>query len=201
MTFFEQLLELDKSAFFFINNKLSNPFFDFLMPLLRDAKNWIPFYIFLLIFLPLKHKTKGWFWVLFALLTGACTDLISSHIIKQNIWRVRPCGDLSIAEHVRFIIAYCPQSSSFTSSHAANHFGIASFIFFTLHKFYGGKIWFIFLWAFLICFAQVYVGVHYPGDIIGGTIVGLLIGFLLSKIYNRYWEISKSESNISETKS
>ncbi len=193
MTFFEQILEWDKSAFFFINNKLSNPFFDFLMPYIRDAKNWIPFYILLLIFLPLKHKTKGWFWVLFAILTGVCTDIISSHIIKQNIWRVRPCGDLSIAEHVRFLVAYCPQSSSFTSSHAANHFGLATFLFFTLRKYYGRVIWLILLWAFLICFAQIYVGVHYPGDIIGGSLVGVLSGLLMSKIFNRYWYISKKK--------
>lgn len=195
MSLLGHILEFDRSVFFFINNRLANPFFDAVMPSVRNANTWIPFYLFLLIVIPYKHKKNGWFWVLLAILTGACTDIISSHIIKQQIWRIRPCGDADLAGQVRFLLKYCPHSSSFTSSHAANHFGMASFLFFTLRQFYGRITWLIFLWAFIICFAQIYVGVHYPLDILGGAIVGLLTGLALSFVFNKYWAIIKPGTN------
>lgn len=190
MSILQHILEFDKSVFFFINNRLANPFFDFIMPYLRHANTWIPLYLFLLIFIPWKHKKNGWFWVLLAIITGACTDIVSSHIIKQNIWRIRPCGDPGLAGHVHFLLKYCPHSSSFTSSHAANHFGFATFLFLTLRKYYGRVVWLIFLWATIVCFAQIYVGVHYPIDIICGALVGSLIGLILARIFNNFWGIS-----------
>jgi undecaprenyl-diphosphatase len=192
MSIFEKILALDRDLFFTINTRWSNSFFDMTLPYLRNAKNWIPFYFFLLIFIPLKHKQKGWFWVLFLIATAAATDLVSSRLIKENIFRMRPCGDLSLAGHVRFLVSYCPQSSSFTSSHAANHFGFAVFFYFTLRNYYSGrKLWWIFLWAFLICYSQVYVGVHYPLDIAGGAVAGGIIGYIFVILFNKHFRLER----------
>ncbi len=91
-----------------------------------------------------------------------------------------------MADSVRFLLNYKPISSSFTSSHATNHFGIAAFLYYSLKDIFGKWPRIFFLWAFLIGYAQVYVGVHYPGDIIAGALIGILLGYLWAKVFNKY---------------
>jgi undecaprenyl-diphosphatase len=191
MSLFEKMLQLDRDFFFTINTTWSNSFFDLVLPYTRNAATWIPFYIFLLVYMPLKHKKSGWLWLLLIAVTAGSTDLVSSWVIKEHIWRLRPCGDPALAGHINFLLTYCPQSSSFTSSHAANHFGFAAFFYFTLKNYYSKWTGFIFLWAFIICYAQVYVGVHYPLDILGGAIVGSIIGYIYSRVFNKYRRLEK----------
>jgi undecaprenyl-diphosphatase len=83
---------------------------------------------------------------------------------------------------MRFLANYCPSSSSFTSSHACNHFAMAFFIYRTLRQ---TSPWWslVFVWAFMISYAQVYVGVHYPLDVICGAVVGSLIGLTTSRLF------------------
>jgi undecaprenyl-diphosphatase len=82
-------------------------------------------------------------------------------------------------------VKYCPVSSSFTSSHAANHFAAAMFIFTTFRKTISPKWAFLFLWAFAISYAQVYVGVHFPFDIFCGAIAGVILGYIPATIFNK----------------
>ncbi|HEV7620804.1 MAG TPA: phosphatase PAP2 family protein [Flavisolibacter sp.] len=177
-----KLLQADKYLFSIINGKWHNSFFDWFMPYLRQSEIWIPLYLFLLVFVLMNVKKSGWF-ILLCICTVAITDLISSHIVKSNIIRIRPCGDPDLVGMVRFLVPYCPQSSSFTSSHAANHFGLASFISTSLRPVTGPVIYLFYLWAFIIVYAQVYVGVHFPLDIVGGSIIGLMTGMLLGNMY------------------
>lgn len=181
----QKIFEWDRQFFFAINNGSANSFFDWLMPIMRNSKTWLPLYILILIFVLYKCRIKGLWWFLFAGCAVILCNYISSDLIKENIWRLRPCGDPEINSHVRFLVKYCPQSSSFTSSHAANHFGMAAFIFFTVEKQFRRWLWLFFLWALVIIYAQVYVGVHYPGDLIAGSIVGLLTGYFVSRIFNK----------------
>ena len=181
----QSILDWDRNLFFAINHGSANGLFDAVLPWARTANTWLPLYLFLIAFATINYGKKGWWWVLAAGITVALTNYISSDIIKGNIWRTRPCGDISIAHQVRFIVEYCPQSSSFTSSHAANHFGMAAFIFFTGRKQFGNWLLLFFLWAFIIIYAQVYVGVHYPFDVLCGAIAGTLIGYLTASIFNK----------------
>jgi membrane-associated phospholipid phosphatase len=181
----EQLLLYDKRLFKLINYYGHNSFFDWLMPWLRNSAMWVPLYIFLLLFAVINYKKTGWWWIIFMACTAILTDFVSSTIIKHNIIRIRPCNDLAIADWVRVLVGYRPGSSSFTSSHAANHFGIAMFLYLTLKKQFGKWPMVFFLWAFSISFAQVYVGVHYPLDVTCGAIIGILIGYLSGKSFNR----------------
>jgi len=180
-----QLLSYDQHLFKIINNQWSNPFFDWLMPWLRNSEMWYPLYLFLVLLVVINFKKSGWWWVLFAVMTVILCDFVSSKIIKENIFRLRPCNEPDIAAWVHVLVGYRPQSSSFTSSHAANHFGMAMFIFYTLRTRF--KKWpvLFFFWAFSISFAQVYVGVHYPIDILSGGLIGILIGYLSGKSFNR----------------
>jgi len=185
LSFLQTLKQWDQWLFIQINNQQSNSFFDSVMPYLRNSFYWAPLYLFLLLFVTVNFKGRGWWWVLFAVMTVILCDFVSSKIIKENIFRLRPCNEPNIAAWVHVLVGYRPQSSSFTSSHAANHFGMAMFIFYTLRTRF--KKWpvLFFFWAFSISFAQVYVGVHYPIDILSGGLIGILIGYLSGKSFNR----------------
>ncbi|MGZ3840055.1 MAG: phosphatase PAP2 family protein [Flavisolibacter sp.] len=180
------LVEADKDFFNLINNKWNNGFFDVLMPLVRNANFWLPLYLFLLVFALLNIRKSGWF-ILFILVTVGLTDTLSSHIIKNLVFRLRPCHNPELAGTIRILASYCPQSSSFTSSHATNHFGLAVFASRTLHRYAGRWIYLTYLWAFMISYAQVYVGVHYPIDVICGSLIGVMAGLLTSSIYLKKW--------------
>ena len=181
----KQLLLYDKDLFKLINYKWHNGFFDWLMPWLRNANLWYPLYFFLVLFMVINYRKTGWWWVVFCGATVFLSNAVSSDIIKENIIRLRPCNDPAIADWVRVLVGYRPQSSSFTSSHAANHFAFAMFWYSTLKNALGKWTAIFFLWAFSISFAQVYVGVHYPIDITCGALIGILIGYLCGKSFNR----------------
>ena len=185
----QKLLELDKRLFIIINSKWHNSFLDATMPITRHAMVWAPFYLFMILFVLINFKKTGILWVLFAAGTVALTNIISSDLIKENIIRLRPCNDPDMASGLRFLLSYRPQSSSFTSSHATNHFGLAAFFFFTLIPHIGKCAWLFFVWAALVIYAQVYVGVHYPLDVICGGLVGFLFGYLSSRSFNKNYSL------------
>lgn len=179
------LTSLDKWLFVKINHDGANGFMDGLMPFMRQPLTWIPFYLFLIAFVIINFPKKAIGWMTTFGLTIAASDSISSKIIKPLIGRVRPCNDPELAEKIRMLAAYCGQNGSFTSSHAANHFAAAMFLFITLRKTWGNYTVVFFLWALIICYAQIYVGVHFPLDILGGAILGLTLGYLAASILVR----------------
>ncbi|MEP7252116.1 MAG: phosphatase PAP2 family protein [Ginsengibacter sp.] len=181
----EALKQLDYQLFSKMNGKWHTPFLDGFIPFIREAYVWLPFYFFLILYTTINFKRRGWLWVLFFLINVTVSDTVSSRIIKEIFSRLRPCRDPAFADKVRFLVSYCPVSSSFTSSHAVNHFAAAMFIFTTFRKKISPYWAFVFLWAFFISYAQVYVGVHFPLDVACGAIVGLLLGFTIAKIYNK----------------
>lgn len=181
----EVIQKFDYDFFVKINEQWHNPFFDFLFPFIRESYLWIPFYFFLIIFTGINFKLKGLWWILFFLLNVMLSDFVSSTLIKENFIRLRPCHDPYLADNIRFLVSYCPVSSSFTSSHAVNHFAAAMFIFTTFKKSISPKWAFLFLWAFVISYAQVYVGVHFPFDVICGAIVGVILGYIPAQFFNR----------------
>ena len=175
----ERLIRLDHRLFGLINQRWTNPFFDLILPFLRQAEIWIPFYLFLLFFITMNFGRRGWLWAFSLIMTAVISDLLSSSVVKHLFFRLRPCCSPEMEDHVRMLANYCPyNSSSFPSSHACNHFAMAFFIFLTLKQ--TGKIWWlVFLWAFSISYAQVYVGIHFPLDVAGGALLGSLIGWMM----------------------
>ena len=178
------LKQIDYSLFSKMNEQWHTAFFDKFVPFIREPFVWLPFYFFLALFTIINFKRKGFYWVLFFAFNGILSDYISSSVIKEVFIRLRPCHDPSLADKIRFLVSYCPVSSSFTSSHAVNHFAAAMFIFTTFKKAVSAKWAFVFVWAFLVAYAQVYVGVHFPFDVFCGSIVGLIIGYVPAKIFN-----------------
>ena len=178
------ILRLDHWLFHKINQIWINPFFDLVLPFARQQEFWYFFYLFLLVFSLYNFGIKGCWWSVSLIMTVIIGDLFSSSLVKSLIWRFRPCRDPDLADQVRVLVNYCPQSSSFTSSHACNHFAAAWFIFITLNQ-TGSWRWLLFAWAFVICYAQVYVGVHFPLDILGGAILGTAIGYGMSIFFRK----------------
>ncbi|MEO8412930.1 MAG: phosphatase PAP2 family protein [Ginsengibacter sp.] len=189
----ERIKQLDYFLFSKMNGQWHNSFFDWSIPFIRESYLWIPFYFFLILFTTINFKIKGWYWVLFFLLNVIISDTVSSRLIKNYFTRLRPCREPSMAATIRFLVSYCPESSSFTSSHAVNHFAAAMFIFTTFKKTISPKWAFLFLWAFFISYAQVYVGVHFPFDVCCGAIVGLILGYIPAKIFNKIIGLEKPE--------
>lgn len=183
------LKDVDQSLFFKINAQWHNSFFDAVLPFVREPTVWVPFYFFLSIFVLINFKSDGWLWILFLMLTAMITDYTSSSIIKEWFPRLRPCRDPEIAHRVRFLVAYCPISSSFVSSHAVNHFAISTFIFVTFKNAISRKWILVYIWAFAICYAQVYVGVHFPLDVTAGAIIGTILGYITSSVFNRFFPL------------
>jgi membrane-associated phospholipid phosphatase len=183
-TMLKSVLQMDRSLFYYINNRWSNDVFDAVMPFIRNQYFWVPLYLFLLVFVLTNFRSKVWWWLLFFLATFALTDLISVQVIKALIERPRPCVDPIASESVRMLIP-CSYSSSFVSSHAANHFGMAMFMFMSMKQFSNRWIWLVFAWAFMISFAQIYVGAHFPVDVLCGSLLGMFIGHRTAIIFNK----------------
>ena len=185
LSFLHQLELWDQWIFVQVNSRMTNSFFDSIMPYLRNSVYWAPLYLFLLIFAPLNFKSRGWWWVVLFLCTVSLTDITSSRVFKEAFDRVRPCRDPAFLDHVRLLLNQCSGGYSFTSSHAANHFGMATFFFFTSRHLIGGWAWIAFLWAAVISYAQVYVGVHYPFDVICGAVIGIVFGLFMGMFFNK----------------
>jgi len=175
----------DRYLFLKINTSWTNSFLDAVLPWWRDANTWTPLYLFLILFVVINSKKQAFFWILAAICTLVLTDQISSSLVKPFFGRLRPCSDPSLINQVRLLLPNCSGGYSFTSSHATNHFGFAAFVFVTLKPIINKWGYLFFLWAATISFSQVYVGVHYPLDIVSGAILGLLIGYTTAYFFNR----------------
>ena len=179
------LNELDSFIFFKINTVYTSSFFDALFPWYREGNTWIPLYLFLILFIIVNFKKSALQWIIFVIITLLLTDQLSSSIVKPFFERLRPCADPNLMNKVRLLLNHCSGGFSFTSSHATNHFGFAVFIIMTLgHIFRKWKYLFL-IWAASVSYGQIYVGVHYPFDILGGAMLGSTIGWLTASFYIR----------------
>jgi len=186
--FLQKIIQADHWLFSKINQDWTGPVTDLIFPFLREAEFWVPLYLFFLVFILVNFGKKGLRWSIMLILTASISDQISSNLVKSFIFRLRPCRNPELMDNIRVLVNYCPSSSSFTSSHACNHFAMASFIFITLR--HTSRWWaLIFVWAFFVAYAQVYVGVHFPVDVTAGALLGCLIGFLTSRIL--HWQTGK----------
>ena len=184
----DEIAVLEKKLFLLINQKWTNPFLDIVFPWMRDAENWYPFYLILLIFVIIKFKKKSWLWLLIVAITIFITDQLSSTIIKPIFQRIRPCNDPNFKYYVRVLLQSPPgwDSWSFPSSHATNHLGIACFAFISLYRFLKNWSYLFIIWGLLIGYAQIYVGLHYPLDFLVGSLLGAFIGVVAGKAFEYY---------------
>lgn len=167
---------IDQSLTLFFNG-LHSPFFDRFMLFITTQETWYLFYAFVLAYLG-YHQKKGFIIsvVMIALLI-TLADQTSSGFLKPTVKRLRPCHEPAIKEQIHNP-GGCGGQYGFTSSHASNHFAVAFFLFFLFRKRFK-YTWVLFIWAGLIAYSRVYLGVHYLGDILVGSIIGSVYGVLV----------------------
>ena len=173
------LERFDQQLFLFINS-LNSPFFDQVMHAISGKLIWVPLYLAILIFLGVKYKRKFLVILIFIILAATLTDQ-SSVLIKNIVLRLRPCQQPSISGIVHLVNGECGGLYSFVSSHATNSFDVA-----LLSLLFIKKRWYtisIILWASIIGYSRIYLGVHYPGDVICGSMLGAFIGWSMFQIY------------------
>jgi undecaprenyl-diphosphatase len=146
---------------------------------------WIPLFAFLIYFILDTYKSKTLLILLGFILLVACTDLISARIFKPTFMRYRPCHNPEIAHLVHTVNGKCGGNYGFISSHATNLFGIATYTFLWLHKKYS-KVWLLFVWALLIGYSRIYLGVHYPADVTIGAIFGAFLGYVIFVLFKYF---------------
>lgn len=187
-TLWQWLQQWDQYLFLFVNHRLANPVFDAVLPFLRTPLFWAPLYVFILAFALLNWGAKGVWWCLAFLCTVAITDLAGQHLFKETFQRLRPCNDPLLSGEVRLLAQACGSGYSFVSNHAANHFGLATFMVCSLRRIFGSWVYAAYLWAAAVSFAQVYVGVHYPLDVAGGALLGVGAGYSTAALFRRFVE-------------
>ena len=177
MPFPPSIQRIDQHLLELVNKSWSHAWLDGIVPWFRYQQFWYPLYLFLLVFMLTNFGKKAWWWVAGFVITVSASDSINSRLVKALFERTRPCNDPDVLPYITLRVTHCAGGYSFTSTHAANHFAMAMFVFLTLVPLFGARrLWWVFVWAALVAYAQVYVGVHYPFDVIGGALVGLLIG-------------------------
>jgi len=178
----EYLNSLDTQLFLFLNGA-HNAFFDPVMFWLSDRLVWIPMYL-LIIFLMIKnYKMRGVLMLLFLIAAIVLCDQTASHLLKNLVQRLRPSQEPALAGLIHLSAAGPGGLYGFVSSHAANSFGLATFLYFALdNQFKLLKYWLL-TWAALLSYSRIYNGVHYPGDVIVGAFIGIAFGYLMAKAY------------------
>lgn len=185
----ESLIELDKELFLYLNN-LGSSTFDTFWLIVTHKFSFIPLYMVLAYLL---YKNLGLQKTLFALLVVAIMITISdqlSYAVKHSVMRLRPCGDPSLQGLGRFV-AECG-SYGYFSGHATSSFALAIYLGMIFKSYYKYMFVFLIIWAMMVSYSRIYVGVHFPGDVLTGALVGILIGFLcyglFKLIYSKYYK-------------
>lgn len=183
----EVLDNIDKQWLLALNNDYAD-FWDGLIFGFSEKLTWVPLYLSLIYIIFKKWKNQAWWIIVSLVVCIVIADQVSSGILKDAVKRLRPSHDPEIVGMVELVKNYRGGLYGFVSSHAANSFGLAllsSLLF--RNRFYGFAI---FSWAAVNAYSRIYLGVHYPGDILGGILVGLFAGWIV------FWALKKIKPEI-----
>lgn len=182
----ESLLELDKQLFLWLN-ALGCESFDSLWMFITNKRSSIPLYVFLLWYAYKKLGKAHFFTILLsAVLMIAFTDQITN-LFKYSVARLRPCFDPEVMDIMRLVKERCGGKFGYFSGHASNSFALATFFVFIFKPYH--RFWvLLFVWAAFVAYSRIYIGVHFPLDIVSGMLFGLVSGTLFFKIYQRVSE-------------
>jgi len=187
---------VDSTLFYWINAVGGNAVFDFMLPLFREKLFWAPLYLFILTFAFQNFgKRVGIFVVVGLVLAVGLSDFTSSTLIKKNVQRLRPCNEPTL-QHTVIQRVTCGSGYSFTSSHAANHFAAAVYLGLIVGAGFGRIRIALLVWAAAVAYSQVYVGVHYPGDVLGGAVVGSALGWWVWLTFRRQGWLPRSVQGV-----
>ena len=176
---FEKIIQFDRELLVYLNNLGSTPF-DYFWVLATHQKNWAPLFLIMLLVIFYKKGLKNTLIiVLFISLIVFAGDQMAN-LVKNTVQRLRPCNDLDIKNTIR--ILHNTPTFSYFSGHATNSMSTTLFIFLIMKRYYK-YLFLIFLWPLIFAYSRIYVGVHFPLDILSGYLFGAFLGFTFYKIY------------------
>lgn len=178
----QEYFNWDVQWFLYLNN-LGEEKWDSFWLLITEKRTWIPLYILFLIVLYRKLGLKK------TVLSGVCVALMIlsadqfTNLFKDGFQRLRPCHNPDIQGLFRAVGCEGRGKYGFTSAHASNHIAIAIFIGYVLRSYYKWLIYVLIIWALIIAYSRIYIGVHFTGDVLFGLIIGIISSIIFLKIY------------------
>ena len=183
---FDKILTLDKELLIFLNGLGSSTFDPFWMVITKQS-NWTPFFLILLYLIFKKVGVKQTLYLLVFIIVLITISDQFTNLVKETFQRLRPCSDPNIKSLIRVVKP--SETFSFFSGHASNSMAVSSFLYFILKdkfKYFG----LLFLWPLIFAYSRIYLGLHYPTDIICGYMHGFILGFLFYKLF-RFLQLKK----------
>lgn len=178
----ETVNAVDHQIFEWIQENLRNPALDQIITPLRDKHFWIPIYIFFISYIFFNFKKEVWRILFYILVLATLSDQTSSSMLKKNIKRIRPCNEEIYNMKYTPSIG-CSAGFSFPSSHATNHAALSMFLILLLKDWKKSWKMILGIWPMIIGFAQIYIGVHFPMDVLFGFILGTFLAILVFYFY------------------
>jgi undecaprenyl-diphosphatase len=183
----DTLNRLDTQLFLWLNS-LHTPWLDPLIVLATERNTWIPFYVLLVGWLVWRYRQGAIRMVLLLAVSVAISDQLCSSVLKPLTHRLRPCHEAALQPFIHPLMP-CGGLYGFASSHAANTFALAMGLWLLLGRTYPALRW-LFLWAAIVAYSRIYVGAHYPLDVLAGAGIGTLVAAVVVKCE---WRMAKGE--------
>ena len=181
----DSILHFDQQLFLYLNQLGSPPFDSFWLLLTHKATNAVVYLVLALVYGRFYDWRSSAYLIVWVILLIAFTDQITN-AFKYGFGRLRPCHEPGVQELMRLVKASCGGQFSFFSGHASNSFALATVFFLTFRKIAGRIRVLLFVLAALIAYSRVYIGVHYPIDIVSGALFGLLAAYVFWRLGCRF---------------
>jgi undecaprenyl-diphosphatase len=176
----ERIDALDKNLFLWLNSQ-NSPFFDKVMWFISGRIEWLPLYLILVGYIIYRYRWRSVAIIIAVIIAVALADQLAVKAFKDVFQRLRPSQNPEIQNIVHIVNGYRGGAYGFVSNHAANTFALAAFLCLLFRNKYFAL--FIISWATIVSYSRIYLGVHYPGDVLGGALLGVFIGWLIYFIY------------------
>jgi undecaprenyl-diphosphatase len=190
-----EISKMDTEIFLYLNG-LHNSFMDAIMFWASDKLFWIPFYILIIIIIYKEYKKRSIYILTTIAIVITFCDQTASHIIKPLVKRLRPSHEPALQDLIHLSDAGPGGLYGFVSSHAANAFGLATFLILLLTKKYNGLKITLLFWAILVAYSRIYNGVHYPLDIVCGMLLGIFYGYIFKNLLLQFKPFKTVENHI-----